>query len=34
LHHYRPDTKDPASGTPLVENVLSHKTEKKELYGF
>ncbi len=28
MHHYRPDTKDPPAGTPLVEEVLSHKTEQ------
>ncbi len=28
LHHYRPDTKDPPSVTPLVKKVLSHQTDK------
>ncbi len=34
LHHYRPDTKDPASGTPLVDEILSHKTDKEGVLWF
>ncbi len=34
LHHYRPDTKDPASGTPLVDEILSHKTDQEGVLWF
>ena len=27
LHFYRPDYREPASGTPLVDEVLTHKTD-------
>ncbi len=29
MHHYRPDTKDSASGTPLVDEIVSHKAEQE-----
>ncbi len=34
LHHYRPDTKDPASGNPLVDEILSHKTDQEGVLWF
>ncbi len=34
LHHHRPDTKDPASGTPLLEEILSHKTDQEVVLWF
>jgi hypothetical protein len=33
-HHYRRDTKDPASGTPLVDEILSHKTDQEGVLWF
>ncbi len=34
MHHYRPDTKDPASETPLVDEILSHKTDQEGVLWF
>ncbi len=34
MHPYRPETKDPASGTPLVEELLSQKTDQEGVLWF
>jgi hypothetical protein len=34
LNHYRQGTKDPPSGTPLVGEILSHKTEQNGILWF
>ncbi len=34
LHHYRPDTRDPASGTPQVEEHFSNKTDQEGVLWF
>ncbi len=34
LHHYRPDNKDPASITPQVDEILSHRTDLEVVLWF